>query len=683
MIYWVVRRELAVTLRAPIAYLVGGLFLVVQGLAFAGNLDAMADATRAAPLGAILEGQLAGTLLTWTLTIAVVALLGMRAIADDKRTGQWELLLTARVSERAAVVGKWLAATLVYALLWIPTLAYLAVIAVYRSGSGGWDAGAIASGYLGAIAVGAVLLAWTIAASAATSNPLVAGALGFALALGLFLAGELGPFVGNVDAISLRAHLLRLARGDLSLQTIALFAGLTITGLSLAVSLACVGRRRHNPRRFASTLCIAVLAAACVIEAGRHPLHLDATGKNALPDVGPEPATLTIVAPTLGALQPLYDEVARVAQRFADAGPITVRRVDPASAPGGLTAVAAAAGLAANDLAASGAVIVDVANRRTVVDVFQLAQIERGADGPSIQRVAIEDALARALAPPTPYVACFTTGHGELPLTRDAKGADWALVTQRLQDDGATLSTTLDARCKVVVIAGPTTPLPAETALAIQQLHTGLVVAAASRMVEDGLASTGVEALLDGMQLPAAIGVDPSLAVRELPGGLLISTGYADHVINAGFQNTRATLWYQPRVVVGGTSLISASPNSWGERDLIAPPQKTDSDLDGPISVASVSPRGVIAIGSAESFTTAVGSPANTQWLARAIRFAARAPLSSTVFHRADELRLVMTDSARHVATALCVGGIPLAWLVLGGAVVLLRRRRSSNHRAK
>src|SRR5690242_5775139 len=189
-VYWVWRRELQVTLRAPIVYLIGGLFLAVQGIAFAGLVAALSDPRRPAPLGALLEGQLAGTLLTWVLSLVVLTLLGMRAIADDKRSGAWELLLTAQVGEGAAVVGKWLAAVVVYALLWVPTLAYLAVVAIYRTDSGGWDAGAIVCGYVGAIAIGAALLAWAIAASAAMSSTLGAGALGFAFLIVLFLVGE-------------------------------------------------------------------------------------------------------------------------------------------------------------------------------------------------------------------------------------------------------------------------------------------------------------------------------------------------------------------------------------------------------------------------------------------------------------------------------------------------------------
>ncbi len=703
-VYWVMRRELAVTLRAPIAYLIGGLFLVVQGIAFAGLVDAMSNAQAPAPLGALLEGQLAGTLLTWVLQLVALTLLGMRAIADDRRTGAWELLLTAQVSERAAVIGKWLAASLVYALLWVPTLAYLAIVAVYRSGSGGWDLGAIAVGYAGAIAMGAALLAWTIAASASTANPLVAGAAGFAAVIALFLFGELGSVLGDhptlaaiVEACSLRGHLLRLARGDVGGATVCVIAGIAVVGLSLAVALACVGRRRFAWRRFAATGLFAAIAIAAAIELERHPVHWDASAaaRNTLDPrteavlAGLDTTTLTIVAPTLGALEPLYDEVARVAERFADAAPdLRVRRVDPASIPGGLPAAARAAGLAAKDLAASGAVVVEVGTRRTVVDVFQLATIERGQGGPTIERVAIERALVAAVAPPVPIAVCATSGHGELSLVADPRGADWAAVVARLAGAGVTIEAgPISARCRVVLVIGPTSPLSADEALAIQAVVRsggGLLVAAASRMVGDGLSPTGLEGVLagEGLGLPLAIAVDPTLAVRELPGALLVVTGYAAHPIDEGFAGKRAMLWFQPRVVTG-TPLISATAASWGERDLVhGPPVKDADDFAGPAILAAVGTHRVVAIGSAESFTSAVlagGASAGDVWLARVVRWLASQPLEDAAIaeRTPDQLRLVMTSRERSTAIALCVAGIPLAWLLLGGVVVVLRRRRA------
>ncbi|HEY1556384.1 MAG TPA: Gldg family protein [Kofleriaceae bacterium] len=717
--YWVWRRELRVMLRAPIVYVVGGLFLIVQGIAFAGLVGALSDPRRPAPLGALLEGQLAGTLLTWVLQLVVITLLGMRAIADDRKDGGWELLLTAQVGERAAVVGKWAAAATVYALLWLPTLLYLAVVAGFRADSGGWDAATIACGYAGAIALGAALLAWTIAASAASSTTLGAGALGFALLVGLFLAGELPTawpalatdhpaFAAALSAISLRAHLGALARGEIDLRTVVLVVGLAATGLSLAIALACAGRRRRREvrARFAATALVAAIAVLAGVLAADHPHQLDvsAAHRNTLdPETRavlaelPAPATLTIVEPTLGALAPLYDEVARVADRMAEAAPVTVRRVDPAALPGGLPAAAREAGVQPADLASNGGVVVELAGKRRVVDRLQLADVDRGAGGaPEIERVAIEQAITGALAEladPVPLVACATTGHGELPIDRHAPNdADWTAVADRLRGEGATIQTIdlaqgIPAACQVVLVIGPTTPLSDREALAVQHFGGGVLVAAASR---GSPGPTGLEGVLreHGLGLPPAIAIDPTLAVRELPGALLVLDGYADHPINAGFARTRATLWYQPRAVIaadGARPLVSASAASWGERDLVhGPPAKDADDLAGPVALAAAGkpPGRMIAIGSAESFATSIvtgGASAGDLWIARAVRWLAAEPepRASAGARPATEVRLVMTDGERSAVIALCTGGIPLAWIALGGAFVAWRRRRA------
>lgn len=722
--YWVWRRELHVMLRAPIVYVVGGVFLVVQGVAFAALVGALSDPRRPAPLGALLEGQLAGTLLTWVLELVVLTLLGMRAIAEDRRSGAWELLLTAQVSEAAAVLGKWLAATTVYALLWLPTLAYLGVVAAFRADDGGWDTATIVTGYAGAIAIGAALLAWAIAASAAMTSTLGAGALGFALLIGLFLVGELPAlwpelgadhpaWAGLLAALSVRGAAGAFARGELDAATVLLVTGLAVTGLALAITLACAGRRRRAEvrRRTAGTVLLGVIAVLAGILAIRHPVRWDvsAARRNSLdPETLtalaalPGPATLTIVQPTLAALEPLYDEVARVVGRLAEAAPgLTVRRVDPGSAPGGLPAVARAAGLQAQNLAASGAIVIDGAGRRRVVDLLALATIEAGPDGaPVIERLAVEQAVVGALlatVAATPITVCATTTHGELVLgARTADGADWATVGERLRGEGATIEElgalgVVPARCTVLIVAGPTTPLAPAEALAVQAYLRagGAVLVAARSTARDGqLPGTGLDAVLaaEGLGLPPAIVLDPTLTPRELPLSLLVFEGYADHPINTGFQGARATLWYQPRAVVvrpPARALIAATAASWGERDLLASPMRADpDDLGGPVALAGLGSSGrVIAVGSAESLSTAVlgsGASAADLWLARAVRVLARLPERGTAIaaRAPSQVRLVMSSSERRAVIALSVGGIPLAWLVLGGAIVILRRRR-------
>jgi ABC-2 type transport system permease protein len=640
------------------------------------------------------------------LQLVVLTLLGMRTIADERRTGGWELLLTARVGEGAAVVGKWLAAVTIYALLWLPTLLYLGVVAIFRADAGGWDVPSIVCGYAGAIAMGAALLAWAIAASAATTTPLAAGALGFALLIAIFLVGEL-PSVGLAvpEALSVRGQLGTFARGELSLPAVVFVAALAVTGLSLAITLACAGRRKGVRRRVASTVLIAVIGSLALALSARHPASWDvsAARRNSLdPETRallaslPGPVTLTIIEPTLGALEPIYDQVARIADRMSNAGPVTVRRVDPAELPGGIPAAARLAGIPAGNLASNGGVVIELAGKRRVVDRAQLAEVDVNGGTVDVERVAIERAITGVLAEMTqtaPVTACVTQGHGELPMDHADKDADWSAVADRLRGAGVTLETIdgpISPRCNVVIVAGPATPLSADEAIALQAVVArggGLLVAAASRPVTGGFAATGLEGLLanEGLGLPPALVVDPTLAVRELPGALLVYAGYAQHPINDGFQNRRATLWYQPRAVVAtgaARPLISASPASWGERDLGRPPEKNADDLAGPVALAAVGAHKVIAIGSAESIATSLitgGGTAGDLWLAHAVRWLAGAPAPSVaVAARApDQVRLVMTANQRRAVIGLCTSGIPLAWILIGGGILLLRRRRS------
>ena len=128
---------------------------------------------------------------------------------------------------------------------------------MFRADDGGWDLATIATGYAGAIAIGAALLAWAIAASAAMSSTLGAGALGFALLIGLFLVGELPALwpdlaLDHPDARGARSPRSRCAgrpprsrAASSALAAIAFVGGLAVVGLSLAITLACAGRRRR------------------------------------------------------------------------------------------------------------------------------------------------------------------------------------------------------------------------------------------------------------------------------------------------------------------------------------------------------------------------------------------------------------------------------------------------------
>jgi hypothetical protein len=729
---------------------IGALFLVVQGTSFASLISTLADPERPAGLGAVLEAQLGGTVLGWSLWAMVLSLLGMRAIAEARRGGEWEALLTAGVSERVAVLGKWLALTLLLGLLWLPTTAYLVVIAAYQQGGAAWDLGSIASGYLGVWALGAAMLSWPLAASAATAQPLVAGALGYLALLLLLLAGELPSIAPElVDdwpalaaasaALSLRGHAAALARGELTAAALALIGALAALGLSAAAALATRGRRRSAEvaTRAVATALVALAGGLAVALAGRGGASWDVSARaaNTLDDATlavlaelQAPAELVIIEPTLGALRPIFERAEDVLARMQRRQPrLRVRRLDPAAVPGGLTAVARQAGVDAQDLASSGAVVVRTGGRQRVLDFFALAELTASAAGPELVRWSVERAVAGRLAEllrPAPVTACASSGHGELALepedvTSAAGGAgalDGAALAQRAADDGVAWVRWADgpvpAGCQVVLVAGPRRPLSGEQALELARFLErggGLVVGLSSRTLDERgrPVPSGLELVLAaaGIALPAAVAVDPRGQLGER-GALRVFEGYAAHELNRGFARARATVWWTPRVLEvtpPATALVSGSAASWGEVDLVtSPPRQGEDDLPGPVVLAAALDRPapapgaapgagpsadvgaggrVVVMGSMESLASpvlAAGTSALDLWMVRALRWAARRPLPEVpVADRApDQVRLLMTRGERRAIAALCAAGIPAAWLALGLLLGALHRRR-------
>jgi ABC-2 type transport system permease protein len=112
-------------------------------------------------------------------------------LAEEKRSGTAELLFTYPISDWAVILGKFLAALLVYLIFLAFTVSYsLALTMVTRL-----DWGAIGAGYLGLMLLGASALALGLFASSLTENQIVAGVVGFALRLLFWIIGwvqELG-----------------------------------------------------------------------------------------------------------------------------------------------------------------------------------------------------------------------------------------------------------------------------------------------------------------------------------------------------------------------------------------------------------------------------------------------------------------------------------------------------------
>ncbi len=171
----------------------------------------------------------------WTLFFFIPALT-MKMLAEEKRSGTLELLLTKAVSETQVVIGKFLACLLLIAFALLLTLPYYITVA----NIGDVDHGAILSGYLGLLLMSAAYISIGLFASSLTGNQIVAF-LG-ALFIGLFfqllfnvLADNTTGFIGRLfHTLSLSTHYDSISRGVIDSKDLIYFLSIVVIGLKLA-----------------------------------------------------------------------------------------------------------------------------------------------------------------------------------------------------------------------------------------------------------------------------------------------------------------------------------------------------------------------------------------------------------------------------------------------------------------
>lgn len=170
----ILRRELRSYLVSPLAYAVMTFFLLINGVVFSIIVDYL-NRPEGTAVGSPLTIFFGQSLFFWLILLVVCPVLTMRLLSEERKSGTIEVLMTAPVTETQVVVGKFLAAWIFYAALWLPTVAYAAVLAHYHE----VDWGPVAAGYLGILGLGALFLSLGTFASAMSRNQVVAALFAF------------------------------------------------------------------------------------------------------------------------------------------------------------------------------------------------------------------------------------------------------------------------------------------------------------------------------------------------------------------------------------------------------------------------------------------------------------------------------------------------------------------------
>jgi len=171
------------------------------------------------------------------------AVLAMRLIAEEKKLGTWELLLTAPVRDTEVVLGKFLGSLGMLAVMLALTLYFPLLLWAF----GDPDIGPIITGYLGLFLLGAASLSIGLFASSITNNQIVAAVIAGGILAVLYFIGMAGDAMsgaaGNmISYISLYSHFPAFMSGIIDTKAIIYYLSVTALFLFLSTRSVETGR---------------------------------------------------------------------------------------------------------------------------------------------------------------------------------------------------------------------------------------------------------------------------------------------------------------------------------------------------------------------------------------------------------------------------------------------------------
>ena len=243
-IWPIFKKEMRLYFTSPIAWVIGSIFLLVAGYFFYSIFAFFTLASMQSAMNPAMGRELNVTdsvmrPLFSNLTVSLLLLMPMvtmRLFAEERRSGTIELLLTYPVRDGAVLLGKYLAALVLYLLMLAGTLLYPAIVVYFAR----VDPGPLLTGYLGLVLLGATFLAIGLFASSLTENQIVASLVTFGTLLIFWVIGWSAEYAGGtlgsvLRHLSLIEHFDSFAKGVLDTKDIVYYLNFTILALFLTL----------------------------------------------------------------------------------------------------------------------------------------------------------------------------------------------------------------------------------------------------------------------------------------------------------------------------------------------------------------------------------------------------------------------------------------------------------------
>jgi ABC-2 type transport system permease protein len=181
------------------------------------------------------------------LAFLVVPVITMRLIAEEKRSGTLEMLITLPVRDSDVVLGKYLGAMGMVMVLVLASAVYPIAMFKWPWNLGPLDTGPVFAGYLGLTLFCAATVAIGLLISALTDSQAIAFFLTVFVLLALWLLGKLAQYVGGapvnvMNFVEFDTRLSGFWRGLIDTRDVVFF--LSVTAVCLVVAFRALERRK-------------------------------------------------------------------------------------------------------------------------------------------------------------------------------------------------------------------------------------------------------------------------------------------------------------------------------------------------------------------------------------------------------------------------------------------------------
>jgi len=250
----ILKKEITTYLSSLVAYVTISVFLLVLGLFLWVFPDTSILAYGYAGLDSLFSTAP-------YLFMFLVPAITMRSLAEERREGTFELLLTRPLTDLQIVLGKYLAGVAVVLFALVPTLVYYFSVSTLGTPQGNIDNGAVVGSYIGLFLLGSAFTAIGLFASSVSKNQVIAFTIAVFLCF-FFYSGfnSLSTILSlqnlGIQALGITEHYQSVSRGVLDTRDLVYFIILDIFFIWLTLFVL----HRQGGKKFINTAFLSTLS---------------------------------------------------------------------------------------------------------------------------------------------------------------------------------------------------------------------------------------------------------------------------------------------------------------------------------------------------------------------------------------------------------------------------------------